>query len=182
MAASPPRTSADQTIKEQAARPALAKTALLPTRMGQLSLEWSNCESLLIYIIQALLSVPVEKAATIFATLNTTRARLDLVQRLSKLTVMRKGVRKDLDAIITDFAKATRLRNALYHAIFVSDESGGVTHVRSMKLEEQKGVLRFGDERAIDDAFVTELDGSIALLIDLNQRIWALLPALKLAG
>ena len=54
-------------------------------RVGRLNYVWTNTESLLIYIIAHLLRVEKEAAIVVFLTLNTTRARIDLIERLSKL-------------------------------------------------------------------------------------------------
>src|SRR5690606_19719245 len=53
--------------------------------IGQLNYTWTNTESLLIYLIAGLARVDKETAIVIFLTLNTTRARIELVERLAKL-------------------------------------------------------------------------------------------------
>jgi hypothetical protein len=50
--------------------------------IGNLVSSWSNNESLFIYVLMILMRTDQESAALTFATLNTTRARLDLIQRL----------------------------------------------------------------------------------------------------
>ena len=46
---------------------------------------WTNTESLLIYLIAGLAKIDKETAIIIFLTLNTTRARIELVERLAKM-------------------------------------------------------------------------------------------------
>jgi hypothetical protein len=46
---------------------------------------WTNTESLLIHVIAGLCGTDKDKAVIIFLTLNTTRARIDLVDRLAKM-------------------------------------------------------------------------------------------------
>ena len=53
--------------------------------MGELNYTWTNTESLLIYLIAGLARTDKETAIVVFLTLNTTRARIDLVERLAKL-------------------------------------------------------------------------------------------------
>ena len=48
-------------------------------RVGRLNYVWTNTESLLIYVIAHLLRVEKDAAIVVFLTLNTTRARIDLV-------------------------------------------------------------------------------------------------------
>ena len=53
--------------------------------VGQLNYSWTNTESLLIHLIAGLARVDKETAIVIFLTLNTSKARIDLVERLAKL-------------------------------------------------------------------------------------------------
>ena len=79
----PPRP--DFAAIETAARDTAADRQNLMTLIGQLVFSWSNNESLLIYVLMLLLKTDERSAAVVFSTLNTTRARLDLVRRLSLL-------------------------------------------------------------------------------------------------
>src|ERR1700694_59042 len=68
-----------------AAAPASAdRRTLILSLIGNLIVSWSNNESLFIYVLMILLDADQASAAIVFATLNTTRARLDLIQRLAK--------------------------------------------------------------------------------------------------
>ena len=48
--------------------------------MGSLICSWANNESLFIYVLMIPLRTDEASAALVFATLNTTRARPDLIQ------------------------------------------------------------------------------------------------------
>ncbi len=111
--------------------------------IGDLNLAWSNNESLFIYALMLLLRTDERAAAIVFATLNTTRARLDLVQRLAKIAVADRAVRNELTEIVEKFSATTRLRNDFSHATFVIDEHGEITHTQHMKVEESRGNLCF---------------------------------------
>ena len=52
--------------------------------IGRLNYSWTNTESLLIHMVAGLSGTDKETATIIFLTLNTTRARVDLVERLAK--------------------------------------------------------------------------------------------------
>ena len=54
-------------------------------RVGRLNYSWTNTESLLIHLIAGLAQVEKDVAVVIFLPLNTTRARIDLVDRLAKM-------------------------------------------------------------------------------------------------
>ena len=53
--------------------------------VGRLNYMWTNTESLLIHLIAGLTGADKNVAVIIFLTLNTTRARIDLVERLAKM-------------------------------------------------------------------------------------------------
>ena len=148
---------------------------------GDLNLAWSNDESLFIYLLMLLLRTDERAAAIVFATLNTTRARLDLVQRLAKIAPIDKAVRGELNDIVERFSAATRLRNDLSHATFVIDAEGEITHTQHMKVEESRGNLRFGLRKPVDDDRLEEIARMIQDLHALNRRIWDLMPVLEAA-
>jgi hypothetical protein len=78
-----------------AAAPASAdRRTFVLALMGNLICSWSNNESLFIYVLMILLRTDEASAAVVFATLNTTRARLDLIQRLAKIRVSDKALSK----------------------------------------------------------------------------------------
>jgi len=68
--------------------------------IGNLVYCWSNNESLFIYILMLLMEADEASAAVVFGTLNTTRARIDLIERLAKLKIRDKSIEKKLDDII----------------------------------------------------------------------------------
>jgi len=70
------------------------------TLIGNLVHCWSNNESLFIYILMLLMETDEATAAIVFATLNTTRARIDLIERLAKIKVGDKQMEKKLDDIV----------------------------------------------------------------------------------
>ena len=81
-----PKTPAFEAIEALAAQSAEQRTKILAL-IGNLSFTWSNNESVFIYMLMILLKTDINRAAIIFVTLNTTRARLDLVRRLGKATL-----------------------------------------------------------------------------------------------
>lgn len=174
----PPRPDFDA-LEEAATRPSSSRRVTFMNLVGDLNLAWSNNESLFIYILMLLLGTDEKAAAIVFATLNTTRARLDLAQRLAKISVTDKAVRAELNEILDRFSAATRLRNDLSHATFVLDSQGEITHTQHMKVEESRGNLRFGVRRAVDDARLDEISRTIRELHTLNRRIWDLMPLLE---
>ena len=176
----PPRPDFDALDIVSARRSSTRRLAFM-NLVGDLNLAWSNDESLFIYLLMLLLRTDERAAAIVFATLNTTRARLDLVQRLAKIAPLDKAVRSELNDIVERFSGATRLRNDLSHATFVIDAEGEITHTQHMKVEESRGNLRFGLRKAVDDDRLEEIARTIHDLLVLNRRIWDLMPVLETA-
>lgn len=150
--------------------------------IGDLNFSWSNDESLFIYVLRLLLGTDDISAAIVFSTLNTTRARLDLVTRLTKVHVAEAGLRREIGRIVETFGRLTRLRNELTHCIFVVDEHGMITDTQTMKIEESRSRMRFGVRHPFDEARIRQLARAIAELNDLNRAIWDLLPRLEARG
>lgn len=150
--------------------------------IGDLNFAWANNESLFIYVLMLLLDTDEPAAAIVFATLNTTRARLDLVERLAKIRLSDRELSQELNAVTKGFSASTRLRNELNHATFVLNEAGDITHTQAMKLEERSGNLRFGAREPVDEARMAKVAAAVGELYALNRRIWALLGRLEAAA
>jgi hypothetical protein len=165
-----------------AAAPASAdRRTFVLALIGNLICSWSNNESLFIYVLMILLRTDEASAAVVFATLNTTRARLDLIQRLAKIRVSDKALSKNLTALIERFSESTKVRNELNHCMFIFDSSGAITHTQSMRLMETRSSLRFGEIeiKALDESRLQEMLQTTKEMTKINRDIWDLLPRLE---
>jgi hypothetical protein len=123
-----------------AAAPASAdRRTLVLALIGNLIVNWSNNESLFIYVLMILLDTDRSSAAIVFATLNTTRARLDLIHRLSKIRIRDEKLDKALTKLIDRFNRSTALRNEFNHCMYITDDAGQITHTQSMRIVENHG-------------------------------------------
>lgn len=147
--------------------------------IGNLVSSWSNNESLFIYVLMILLRTNQESAALTFATLNTTRARLDLIQRLAKITITDKDLDKTLSRIIDRFNESTVVRNEFNHCMYIVDASGQITHTQSMRIVQTRDSLRFGEMKPMDDARLKSMIKATADMMRINRDIWELLPRLE---
>ncbi|MFB9267236.1 hypothetical protein ACFFWD_29435 [Bradyrhizobium erythrophlei] len=147
--------------------------------IGNLVSSWSNNESLFIYVLMILMRVDVESAALTFATLNTTRARLDLIQRLAKITIRDKALDKALSKIIDRFNEVTVVRNEFNHCMYVVDASGQITHTQSMRIVQSKDSLSFGERKPMDDARLKSMIKATKDMTRINREIWDFLPRLE---
>lgn len=147
--------------------------------IGNLVFSWSNNESMFIYVLMLLLETDEVSAAIVFATLNTTRARLDLVQRLAKAKIADKGTAQVLDGLIARFNTCTRIRNEFNHCMYVVSDRGEITHTHAMKIRESAGRLVLGEVRAVNEARIGELVKTVEDLKILNRELWDFLPRLQ---
>ena len=164
---------------EKAARETAASRANLLTLIGQLVFSWSNNESLLIYVLMLLLRTDKASAAVVFSTLNTTRARVDLVQRLAQISIDDRGTRAALDRVLKQFNDANRVRNEFMHAMYTVNTKGEITHTQVMRLVARNGKVSFGDQQPIDAKRLALIVQTCSDLRRLNREIWDLLPILQ---
>jgi hypothetical protein len=164
-------------IEALAPKSADHRTSILAL-IGNLVFSWSNNESLFIYLLMLLLRTDQTSAALVFATLNTTRARLDLIQRLAKVQVKDPAIAKALTKLIARFVECTRIRNEFNHCMYMVDDHGEITHTHSIRIVETRKKLAFGEVRAMDDARIKEMAETTRELKALNRDIWNFLPRL----
>jgi len=147
--------------------------------IGSLIFNWSNNESLFIYVLMLLLNTDEASAALVFATLNTTRARLDLIQRLARIKIKDQALNRELNKIIDRFNDTTQARNELTHSMYAVDESGEIVRTQSMRVVQTRASLAFGETRPVDKARLNELSETVRVMIRINRDIWELLPKLE---
>jgi hypothetical protein len=163
-----------------AAAPASAdRRTFVLALIGNLICSWSNNESLFIYVLMILLRTEESSAAIVFATLNTTRARLDLIQRLARIRITDRDISRSLARLIERFVESTKVRNELNHCMFIFDRSGAITHTQSMRLAETKASLRFGEIKPLDESRLQDMLRTTKEMTRINREIWELLPRLE---
>ena len=156
---------------------ALRQTQIL-SLIGNLGLSWSNNESLFVYVLMLLLRTDEVTAALVFGTLNTSRARLDLIRRLASVKLTDPAVAQTLERLIRRFNATTKVRNDLTHAMSEVNAAGEITHTNTMRIVEHGGRLGLGTRRPMDDARVRELTDVNRQLTRLNRDLWQFLPVL----
>jgi DNA integrity scanning protein DisA with diadenylate cyclase activity len=165
-------------IDASAASSAQQRTEVLAL-IGNLVFTWSNNESMFIYVLMLLLRVDFPTAAITFVSLNTTRARLDLIRRLAKAKCDDAATVKTLERLMERFNDCTKVRNDFNHCIYQLDESGRITHTNVLRIVEDKKGLRFADVRAVDRKRLDEVANTIKKLTVLNRDLWAFLAHLE---
>lgn len=163
----------------EAAAPASSdRRTLVLALIGNVIFSWSNNESLFIYILMLLLKSDQPSAAIVFATLNTTRARLDLIQRLAKITITDRKLNATLEKLIERFNNGTHIRNEFNHCMYMVDDRGDITHTQSTRIVQTRRGLAFGEMRAIDESRIQEVTAAIHEMKQINRDIWDFIPRL----
>ena len=143
-------------------------------KIGKLNYTWTNTESLLIHFIAGLAGCDKETAVIIFLTLNTSRARLDLVERLAKLPRVKVDEREAVLALCREMARLSALRNRYNHCIYAFDPENGSSRTILMRISDRKKDIRVGEVHEIDEEAIAEIDETLVRLGDLNARFWRL--------
>lgn len=140
--------------------------------IGKLNYAWTNTESLLIYLMSFLMRSEKEVAIVTFLTLNTSRARLDFIERLLRLDSTARDIRDRLAPIVARMKFASRTRNKYNHCIYSFDENGKIEATQLLRIADYGDTLRYGKIQALDDAEVERIDQVIAEIISINRSIF----------
>ena len=167
----PTRTLARTTDRHRATA-ARARFQDILLLLGQLNYTWTNTESLLIHMIAGLAEVDKETAIVIFLTLNTTRARIDLVERLTKMQKTSMECRTEVLEATRRLAEESKLRNKYNHCIYSFDPDSGLGLTQSMRIFESKDEIKYGKVEKLDEQEITRIRESIASLAGINRMFW----------
>ena len=140
--------------------------------VGQLNYTWTNTESLLIHIIAGLAKVDKETAIVIFLTLNTPRARIDLVERLAKMQKTPADCRAEVLEATRQLSEEAKLRNKFNHCIYSFDPDSGKGITQLMRIFDNKDQIKYGKIEALDDSEMRRIRASITSLVNINKEFW----------
>lgn len=142
--------------------------------VGQMNYTWTNTESLLIYLIGGLAKVDKETAAIVFLTLNTPRARIDLVERLAKMSKTPAECRAEILDVTRKLTLQAGLRNKFNHCIYSFDPESGRSATQLMRIFDSKDEIKYGKMEDLDQGEIAKIKKSISALIDINKSVWAI--------
>lgn len=141
--------------------------------IGRLNYTWTNTESLLLHLIAGLSGTTKDVAVIIFLTLNTTRARVDLVERLAKMPHQSMAERDAVLALTKGLMKLSGARNRYNHCIYAFDPDGGPPKSILMRIADRKDDIKMGQTVDLDAAAIADIRQAINDLARINQEIWA---------
>jgi hypothetical protein len=143
--------------------------------VGQLNYVWTNTESLFIYLIAHLVGTNKEVAIVIFLTLNTTRSRLDLLERLAKANSTPAATRADVLQLTARLKQEAKVRNKYNHCIYSFDTNGEFGSTQLMRIAEFNDDLKYGKVEMLDDDEMTRIQDAITEVTAVNRAIWEFL-------
>jgi hypothetical protein len=143
--------------------------------IGRLNYSWTNTESLLIHVIAGLAGTSKETAVIIFLTLNTTRARVDLIERLAKMDSRDPEERARVLTLTRQLIGLSGLRNRYNHCIYSFDPDGGAPRTIQMRIADRRDAIKIGQTDVLDAEARAEIDTAIARLGELNRTFWQLI-------
>lgn len=142
---------------------------------GRLNYAWTNTESMLIHLIAGLSNTSKDCAVIIFLTLNTSRARLDLVERLAKMQQTPDLQRERILKLTGRMMKYSALRNKYSHSIYAFDPEDGTARTIMMRIADRKNDLKMGRSDPVDAHAIEEVENAIAQLTAINKEYWKLI-------
>lgn len=148
---------------------AINQTLLL---VGRMNYVWTNTESLFIYLMAQLMGTSKEAAIVVFLTLNTTRARLNLIQRLAKLESTSPEDRAAVLGFADRLGRESGIRNKFNHCIYSFDEKGAAS-TQLMRVADVGEDLRYGKVELLDETELNRLNMAIERITAVNLDIWA---------
>ena len=140
--------------------------------LGELNYSWTNTESLLIHMIGGLSQVKEDVAVVIFLTLNTTRARIDLVERLAKLPPVEDSQRDEILDFTRAMSRIAALRNHYNHCIYSIDPETGATKTILMRIADRRSEIKMGRTGELNEEALNEMRAAIQQLAELNAALW----------
>lgn len=140
--------------------------------LGELNYSWTNTESLLIHMMSGLAGTEEDVAVVLFLTLNTTRARIDLVERLAKLPTVDPELRDKVLKFTKAMQRVSAMRNHYNHCIYSVDPDTGHTKTILMRIADRRSEIKIGRIGELDDEALENMRAAIARLANLNTALW----------
>lgn len=143
--------------------------------IGRLNYTWTNTESLLVHLIAGLARTDKDTAVILFLTLNTMRARVDVVERLAKLDRVEAKERARILAATRKLVRHSAARNRYNHSIYAFDPESGNVRTILMRIADKKDEIRMGQSTDLDAAAIEKIKTAIGELAELNREFWSII-------
>src|SRR5690606_38580512 len=104
--------------------------------------------------------------------LNTTRARIDLVDRLAKMQSTPPACRAAVLDATRRMSDEAKLRNKFNHCIYSFDPDSGEGMTQLMRIVDTKEAIKYGKIEALDDEEIGRIRASTGELVRINRQFW----------
>ncbi|WP_232816479.1 hypothetical protein [Paracoccus zhejiangensis] len=142
--------------------------------MGRLNYAWSNTESLLVHLLAGLTGMQKDAAVVVFLSVNSTRGRIEMVERLGKLLLKPGPELQELLDLTTRFSKLSAVRHRYNHSIWSFQEDGSISTIL-MRIADRRDRIRMGQKQLLDEDQLARLDQDLEMMSELNRNIWQFL-------
>lgn len=148
--------------------------------IGGLVVNWANNESVFIAMLQTLIAGGPHSAAIVWHSLRTTRARLELVDRLCREQVKDEALLKDIQKAISQFVGFSKMRHFYCHALYQYDSELRLAVATGATTPQDGDPIVF-DRRQLDPAAMNGIKDTIIKLVEFNRALWELVVRLQTA-
>lgn len=158
--------------------PGLSEPALdeVLLRVGRLNYSWSNTESLLIHLLSGLTGMAKDAAVVVFLSVNSTRGRIEMVERLAKLRLPPGQQLHEILALTDRFSKLSALRHQYNHSIWSFQEDGSISTIL-MRIADRRDRIHMGRKQNLGEKELAKLDQDLQTLSTLNRDMWQFLQS-----
>jgi hypothetical protein len=146
--------------------------------LGGLIIHWANNESVFLAMLQALIHGDRENAGVIWHSQTNTRARLELVGRLTRQRVRDPQLIKDIMTALSQFRGFTNVRNFFCHATYLYDADGKIASANSVVTVSEGIPLRL-ETKTMHNGTLNEIADASLKLLEFNAHLWALVERLE---
>jgi hypothetical protein len=113
-----------------------------------------------------------ETATIIHLTLNTTRARIDLIERLCKRDhgPLPPEAHERILKLTSEMKRLSAIRNQLNHSLYAFDPILGIMRSIQMRIADRKAGLTYGREKDLGQDSVEELDSVLTQIRAIEEN------------
>lgn len=140
--------------------------------IGQLVVNWANCESTLLSAFMLLTKRKREIADILWQSHRASNARIDLLWSLAREQIENQSLKDRFEEMLDHFKGLSRVRNKYCHATYVYGDKNELVELQSTYYSPQAKDPVQKDDRPLDLEALNEINSTIRLLTKLNNSQW----------
>ena len=143
-------------------------------------MNWSNNESVFLAMLQCLLKLDGLVVSIVWHSQRTSKARLDLIARLSRQQIQDTSLVEDIEDAISKFSGLSRTRNFFCHATYEYAQDLSLLTATSYSLANEGDPIR-RDTKPMNLATLNEIGHASVQLAEFNRGLWKLVRRMEAA-